>query len=232
MTPRRVWCPKLPRSTPLPPIRPHASTCLERFGLRDTHRMQDWMLRLRRMAAREMPWVHPLDASLQTIPMGVFRMVPVALDMRPNRAIVGFDITSACGYAVAHGTIPDPQRLSRADAANHRLGQPGWAGYYRIDVGRPRSSMQAFVAGSTYHRRRFTRDEWFQHHRYQQIAQHVQRHHIAEWLALDDDVDGWPDTARHRLAECDGVHGVSRQWSALDTWLDKIAPLPTATPAP
>ena len=92
--------------------------------------------------------------------------------------------------------------------------------------------LQAFVAGSTYHRRRFTRDEWFQHHRYQQIAQHVQRHHIAEWLALDDDVDGWPDTARHRLAECDGVHGVSRQWSALDTWLDKIVPLPTATPAP
>lgn len=141
MAPRRVWCPKLPRSTPLPPIRPHASTCLERFGLRDTHRMQDWMLRLRRMAAREMPWVHPLDASLQTIPMGVFRMVPVALDMRPNRAIVGFDITSACGYAVAHGTIPDPKRLRRANASNHHLGQPGWAGYYRIDVGRPRSSM-------------------------------------------------------------------------------------------
>lgn len=92
--------------------------------------------------------------------------------------------------------------------------------------------LQAFVAGSTYHRRRFTRDEWFQHHRYQQIAQPVQRHHIAEWLALDDDVDGWPDTARHRLAECDGVHGVSHQWPTLDTWLDKVAPLPTANPAP
>ena len=92
--------------------------------------------------------------------------------------------------------------------------------------------LQSFVAGSTYHRRRFTRDEWFQHYRHQQIAQHVQRHNITEWLALDDDVDGWPATTRHHLVECDGIYGVSKQWSALETWLEKAAPFPTESPAP
>lgn len=87
--------------------------------------------------------------------------------------------------------------------------------------------LHSIIAGATYHRRRFTKDEWFQMHRYQQIAQHAHRHGITEWMALDDDTNGWPPTMWHRIIPCDAVHGFSQQKHLLRNWLQRVAPLPT-----
>ena len=134
---RRVWCPKL--STSMLAMQRDASSCLQRFGLREEHLVHDWMTRCRRASARECPWSHSLDNALQGVSMGVFRMVGVASETRPDRTILVLDIASACGYAVAHESIPDPKRLQRATPEDHHLHDPAWAGYYRIAVGRPRN---------------------------------------------------------------------------------------------
>lgn len=46
---------------------------------------------------------------------------------------------------------------------------------------------------------------------YQQIARYISRAGVraGNWLAIDDDADGWADTQRERLVETDGVIGLS-----------------------
>ena len=67
-------------------------------------------------------------------------------------------------------------------------------------------SLQEKVIGSTYHSQidRF----WLHATRYEQIARYVQRHNVHDWLALDDDDDGWPDAMRHRLVHSDAQGGI------------------------
>jgi len=47
--------------------------------------------------------------------------------------------------------------------------------------------------------------------RYQQIARYISRAGVrtSNWLAIDDDADGWADTQRERLVETDGEVGLS-----------------------
>jgi hypothetical protein len=42
-----------------------------------------------------------------------------------------------------------------------------------------------------------------------QIWADVQRRKPSQWVALDDDADGWPEWARSNLVECDGATGLS-----------------------
>ena len=43
----------------------------------------------------------------------------------------------------------------------------------------------------------------FSNRRYEFIAKVVARDEIKDWLALDDDVMGWPERESHRLVACD-----------------------------
>lgn len=45
--------------------------------------------------------------------------------------------------------------------------------------------------------------------RYQQIAHDVARRNLSGWLALDDDVIGWPNEAHSHLVACDPLYGLS-----------------------
>jgi len=50
---------------------------------------------------------------------------------------------------------------------------------------------------------------WDQSSRYGQIMRYVGRAGITRWLALDDDIEGWAHSNRHRLICSDGSKGVS-----------------------
>lgn len=69
------------------------------------------------------------------------------------------------------------------------------------------------VIGSTWHSR-FGRDsmelEWWQEaSRYHQILRDVLRRDPARWIALDDDLEGWPETERARVVPCDPLQGLA-----------------------
>jgi len=49
--------------------------------------------------------------------------------------------------------------------------------------------------------------EWLT--RYRQIIQYVNRHRCQRWLAIDDDVEHWPDEHRASLVATDGDWGLS-----------------------
>jgi hypothetical protein len=64
-------------------------------------------------------------------------------------------------------------------------------------------SLQSRVIGATYHSD-FERDDfagtpWWKLTRYEQIARHVERNKIVDWLAVDNDNKGWPENQNHRL---------------------------------
>ncbi|WP_370110899.1 HAD domain-containing protein [Acidovorax sp. 93] len=37
----------------------------------------------------------------------------------------------------------------------------------------------------------------------------VQRRKPRQWIALDDDIEGWPESCLHNLVACDGTTGLS-----------------------
>lgn len=49
---------------------------------------------------------------------------------------------------------------------------------------------------------------WDSSTRYQQIARYVERAGLQEWLAVDDDDEGWPESMRHRLVHMDAEFGL------------------------
>lgn len=42
-----------------------------------------------------------------------------------------------------------------------------------------------------------------------QVMDDVLRRKPPQWIALDDDLEGWPDTTRHHVVECHGAAGLS-----------------------
>lgn len=44
--------------------------------------------------------------------------------------------------------------------------------------------------------------------RYQQIARYVERAQLQNWIAIDDDDEGWAESARHRLVLTNGERGL------------------------
>lgn len=81
-------------------------------------------------------------------------------------------------------------------------------GYSRT-VGRLPAEIRRRVVGATYHSRHTP--EWNRQTRYQQIRQHVDYHGLGdtEWIALDDNDDGWPADCRGQLVYCDDVSGIA-----------------------
>jgi hypothetical protein len=72
--------------------------------------------------------------------------------------------------------------------------------------------LQARVRGSTYHTGyeadEFIGTPWTSLTRYEQIARHVARHNLTNWLAVDNDNEGWPESLAHRLVHTDGWLGL------------------------
>jgi hypothetical protein len=68
--------------------------------------------------------------------------------------------------------------------------------------------------GGTFHSRVHGRDPWALERfrdlpRGAQVWADVQRRKPLQWLALDDDLAGWPKCAAHRLVACHGSNGIS-----------------------
>jgi len=70
------------------------------------------------------------------------------------------------------------------------------------------ASLQKRVIGATWHSAMKWDDEsrpmnsqswWDNATRYQQIAGYIERAKVQEWVAIDDDDAGWPESERHRL---------------------------------
>ena len=82
-----------------------------------------------------------------------------------------------------------------------------WVGVFGYDkaLAALPEALRQRVIGATY-----TDQSWYPKTRYQQIAEHVEKHQIPRWLAIDDDVIGWPDDQRHSLVECSSWHGLSQ----------------------
>ncbi len=69
------------------------------------------------------------------------------------------------------------------------------------------------VVGATWHSRFKLDDDlvdWWMHTstRYEQITRDVRRRRPSYWLALDDDAEGWPDSASAHLVRCDSSLGL------------------------
>lgn len=50
--------------------------------------------------------------------------------------------------------------------------------------------------------------QWHTAIHYNQIARHVEAEDIFDWVALEDDVIGWPDDDRHHLVACRPERGM------------------------
>jgi hypothetical protein len=63
--------------------------------------------------------------------------------------------------------------------------------------------LQVRVSGSTYHSGyeadEFIGTSWNSLTRYEQIARHVARHNLTNWLALDNDNEDWPESQAYHL---------------------------------
>lgn len=73
--------------------------------------------------------------------------------------------------------------------------------------------LQRRVTGSTWHSSMSKvwadQDWWDQASRYGQIMRHVSRSKLTDWIALDDDGEGWGAAHRDRLVLTDGPAGLS-----------------------
>ena len=71
-------------------------------------------------------------------------------------------------------------------------------------------ALQQRVTGATWHSKMIRRvNEWESLTRYQQIINHVARHKLENWIAIDDDDIGWPDVSYDRLVKCDESRGLA-----------------------
>ena len=73
-------------------------------------------------------------------------------------------------------------------------------------------SLQSRVTGATYHSS-FELDDglqtpWVLLNRYEQIERHILKHNIKDWLAVDNDNEGWPEMLAHRLVHTDDDLGL------------------------
>lgn len=80
--------------------------------------------------------------------------------------------------------------------------------------------LQQRVIGATYHPRLGSWDKWrspfdpdpfTQLTRFEQIQQHVHGHAVAHWVALDDDIEHWPDSHTANLVAMDGDLGLGER---------------------
>lgn len=82
-------------------------------------------------------------------------------------------------------------------------------------------NLQVRIEGATYHSAG-NKYEWNALTRYQQIMRYVLRHNVQNWLALDNDAEGWPDNKRHHLVHTDDWGGLGGTIGALDDLQTKL----------
>ena len=74
-------------------------------------------------------------------------------------------------------------------------------------------SLQSRVTGATYHSSFELEDglqtPWVLLNRYEQIARHVMKHRTTDWIAVDNDNEGWPENLNHHLVHTDDDLGLS-----------------------
>jgi len=70
-------------------------------------------------------------------------------------------------------------------------------------------ALQKRVIGGTFHSRHMREDEFHYLLRGEQVFADVQRRQPRDWLALDDDYEGWPKTQLHRWVQTDPCEGIS-----------------------
>jgi hypothetical protein len=80
--------------------------------------------------------------------------------------------------------------------------------------------IQKIVKGSTWHSS-MNRNQWDAMSRYEQIALYVARHNLKDWVAIDDDIVGWPDEQQHHLVATDGWSGLGEQ-RVVEDLLEKL----------
>lgn len=88
-----------------------------------------------------------------------------------------------------------------------------WPGFGRTLKRFPAGLRDRFIGG-TYHQREHGTDPRLKEafkamSRGEQVYADVLRRRPAQWLALDDDAENWPEGARHNLVPCDGSAGLS-----------------------
>lgn len=74
--------------------------------------------------------------------------------------------------------------------------------------------LRSRVIGATWHSKMTEDDEllfWWLNHstRYQQIIRDVRHRMPEDWLAIDDDAEGWPTEAKRHLITCNPILGLS-----------------------
>jgi len=76
-----------------------------------------------------------------------------------------------------------------------------WAVRYGVTAATKRlpASLQCRVVGATFHNRHMRKDEFLDTHRGRQVIADVQRRQPRDWLALDDDMEGWGTHAHHHV---------------------------------
>ena len=70
--------------------------------------------------------------------------------------------------------------------------------------------IQKIVKGATWHSS-MNRNQWEVMSRYEQIALYVTRHSLKDWVAIDDDIVGWPGGQQHHLVATDGWNGLGER---------------------
>ena len=83
-------------------------------------------------------------------------------------------------------------------------------------------ALQAKVIGATYHSQ--VKDWWSRATRYDQIARYLTRARPGDWLAIDDDPEGWPEEQRHHLILTDSMTGLGDP-DVQATLLERLAKL-------
>lgn len=85
---------------------------------------------------------------------------------------------------------------------------------YSATLKRLPAYLRARFIGGTYHKRVHGVDPWSLSMfrttpRGVQVQEDAQRRKPRQWLALDDDLEGWPDSCRQNLIACEGTTGLS-----------------------
>lgn len=77
-----------------------------------------------------------------------------------------------------------------------------WAVRYGVATSASRlpESLQDRIVGGTFHSRHMRLNEFTELHRGQQVTADVARRQPRNWLALDDDTDGWGSNAAHHIS--------------------------------
>lgn len=79
--------------------------------------------------------------------------------------------------------------------------------------------LQMRVIGSTFHTR-MNKDSFLALSRGQQVLGDAGRRRATQWLALDDDAEGWPDSHRAHLLQTDPVLGLA---AVMDDLTERLA---------